>query len=193
MKFLIHIRNLLWLFWSNIHYRHTKGVDLHSTAIDEEDKVETLDDIYHLASKLNRHFDYKDDGVELLWDAIIPPSEAYKQYKNGLLKDDCDGFHSLVYHCLKQSGFTVYELCAQTKREGHCVAIFLYRGLWYVIDYTSVWGSYSRLEPSIEEFNTYFSRNYVNGDKVVNNEVLDYDYEKGKWKALNLKKLFKEI
>lgn len=186
MKLLIHIRNFFWVIWSNIYYK-SKKVELHSTQIDSEDKVKTIDNIDHLVKKLYRYFNYTKDGAELLGDAIIPPCEAYKKYKEGLLKDDCDGFHSLVYHCLIQSGLRAYLLTAQTKKNGHCVTIFRFEGLWYVVDYNNVYGGCRRLEPSIGEFNTYYESNYHKGDKVVINELYEYNYTSGKFKLLNFK------
>lgn len=184
----MHIRNYFWIVWSNVHYRNLKGTEMHSTKVDDEDKVKTLSDVEKLTKRLYRYFEYTKDGAELLFDAILPPCEAYKKYKEGKLKDDCDGFHSLVYHCLKQSGFRTYLLTAQTKKTGHCVTVFRYEGLWYVVDYNNIYGSCRRLEPSIGEFNTYFETNYVNGDKVVINELYEYDYTKGKFIMLNFDK-----
>ena len=186
MKLLIHIRNFFWIIWSNFYYK-SKKAELHSTQIDSKDRVKNINEIDHLVKKLYRYFNYTKDSIELLGDAIIPPCEAYKQYKEGLLKDDCDGFHSLVYHCLIQSGLRAYLLTAQTNKSGHCVTIFKFEGLWYVVDYNTIYGSCRKLEPSIEEFNTYYESNYLRGDKVIINDLYEYNYTKGKFKLLNFK------
>lgn len=191
MRFFLYLKHIFWVWWSN-HYYKKHGAELHSTEIDPKDNVKDLQYVRWMVERLYKTFEYTKDSAELLGDAIIPPCEAYKKYKEGKLKDDCDGFHSLVYHCLKQSGFKTYLLTANTGKNGHCVTTFRYMGLWYVVDYNEIYGSCRRLEPSVQEFNDYYSKKYCNNKKVIYNALLEYDYEQGKFVLLNNKKTFYE-
>ena len=191
MRFLINLKNLIWIWWSNYHYKKI-GAELHSTAIDPSDTARTMNSLLFLMNKLYDKFHYTKDGADLLYDAMIPPCEAYKQYRNGELKDDCDGFHSLVYHCLKFSGFEAYLLTANSIKSGHCVVIFRMDYFWHVVDYNSIYTSTRTLETSLGEFNDYYSKKYCNGQKVLCNNLYSYDYKQGKFIMHNTKKMLEE-
>ena len=184
-KLLGDIGQLIWVAWSNFLF---KKLERFNTEVDESDKVKNIDDIAYLVRKLYSKFKYTKDGADQFYDAIVPPPETYKRYREGLLKDDCDGFHSLVYHCLKASGFQCYLLITHSVKSGHCTLVFKYQDLWYVCDYTGIYGSTTDLYTTIEEFNLYFERTYSPEKPVNYNALIEYNYETGKFKFLNFDK-----
>ncbi len=188
-KVLGDIKQFIWVAWSNFRFRK---LERFNTEVDGKDKVKDINDIVNLVQRLYSKFKYTNDGIDQLFDAIVPPPETYKQYKEGLLKDDCDGFHSLVYHCLKASGIPCYLLVTSSVKAGHCTTVFKYKNLWYVCDYTGIYGSTKELYTTIEEFNQYFQEKYSKEKPVTYNAFIGYDYEKGKFKFLNFNKTFKE-
>jgi hypothetical protein len=73
-------------------------------------------------------FDYTKDGIDQLGDSITPPPQNYAHYLQDTVKDDCDGFHSLMYHCVKKSGIECYLLSVVSNDGGHCVLVFNVNG-----------------------------------------------------------------
>lgn len=59
----------------------------------------------------------------------MPPPQVYRDYMGGLVKDDCDGFHSLVLHCLRVNGVRCYLLAVEARGAGHCVLLMQYNQL----------------------------------------------------------------
>ena len=181
-KFFLDIINRIWVHWSNLRYRRCVR---HSTDIHVSDKVYSIEDIKIKVNMLYEEFKYTKDGIKELGDAVLPPCEAYSRYLKGTFKDDCDGFHSLVYHCLSNSGVTCYLLTVITGlSKNHCVLVFNFKNKWYVNDYTSVYGGYDSLEKAIEDYNSTYSIHY-RAKKVKYNCFLRYDYLKGKFKFIN--------
>lgn len=186
-KFLYTIQNKIWIRWSNIRF---KKVERFSERIAPEDIVNDTDDILRLAKKIYKNFKYKSDGADQLWDAVLPPCYAYKQYKNkDVFKEDCDGFHALLYHCLVQSSIESYLMSVQTKKSGHCVLVFRLERIWYVIDYDSIYQAGRSLSEMIDNYNSVYSNHYEeNKLKVKFNGFYSYNYKKGKYKMINLLK-----
>lgn len=56
------------------------------------------------AKKLWAHFQYTYDDVTQLFDAMRSPATCYAEYKQGILRDDCDGFHAALYHMVHRGG-----------------------------------------------------------------------------------------
>ena len=169
-----------WPTWSNLRWILKRRVKCNVAAAD---KATTIDGIRSLVRKLYSHFDWtKDDWTEL-WDSVCPPAYNYQRYTKGTLKDDCDGFHALSYHCLYQSGITTIAILSVLQgTSGHAVLIFKLNGSWYVNDYDSVYGGYSSAGQAITEYNKIYIRNYCGGKGTVSyNSLLIWDYNKNKW------------
>ena len=194
VKFFCDISNSFWVHWSNFRFRKSCRFD---TTLLFEDEIHSFSDISPLIKKLYSEFKYKKDGITQLGDAVLPPSEAYRRYTvdkvmtNKYYKEDCDGFHSLVYHCFKNSNLQCYLLTVNAKGCGHCVLVFRYDSVWYVVDYDTLVGVEPNLKSVIEHYNNYFKDCYSDGNKVFYNSLLKYDYKKGKFKMLNYYKTLK--
>lgn len=141
--------------------------------------------IQKLLRKLYAKFKWTADGPDQLWDCITPPPQTYEHYLEGLLQDDCDGFHSLVYHCLFNSGYECYLLSAASLKDGHCVLLFRFKDRWYVIDYTSIENGYNTAEEAVQSYNEIYIKRY-DAEPVVMNNIVTYNYKNGTfhWKRL---------
>lgn len=182
-RFFAYLANkFYWVPWSNFRYRNEER---HSKNLLSQHNVSSLDDIQNLARIVYRNFEYTKDGPDLLWDAVCPPPYAYKQLLSGKpFRDDCDGFHSLMYHCLSQNGITCYLMVVSAVGCGHCVLTFYYNNAWHVLDYTTIYYS-SPADPLayvVGEYNAAYVKRYSKvRSEVFFNGFLSYNYEKGKF------------
>lgn len=177
----------LWCLWSNIRFKNVERFD---TKLLEIDRVASLNDIKTLVKRLYSCFIWTADGIDQLGDAVTPPPQNYKTYMNRPLKDDCDGFHSLVYHCLYNSGIECYLLAVNPAKmgQGHCVLVFKLNDRWYVNDYSKVYNGFTNLKDAIKNYNESYPIRY-NTEKVVYNGLIKYSYDSGKFSLQNIDKL----
>lgn len=179
-----------WPMWSNLRWRN--ALKDHSVA--DEYLVKNLADIKVLVRLLYKKFKWVADDSTELGDSITPPAQCYRDFCNGLLEDDCDGFHSLVYHCLAKSGVRCYLMSVVSDDGGHCVLVFNYKDNWYVNDYSKVHNGFATLKEAVEDYNKTYTNSYCEeGSKVVYNGFIEYNYTTGKFKSVKhqLKKLLK--
>lgn len=177
-----------WCWWSN--YRFKKSIR-NNLKVNEEDLVSTYKQVQALVAKLYKKFEWTADGADQLYDAMTPPPQNYQYYLDGLLKDDCDGFHALVYHCLYNSGIKCSLFTANAINSGHCILAFTLSDKWYVVDYNKVYKGYDTLEEAVDEYNKVYPTIY-NSKKIIYNGFIQYDYEKGKWYQTSAKELTKK-
>lgn len=187
-KIVKDIAMLWWSFWSNIRFKDSIRNNIN---IKDEDKVKNLSDIKKLVQKLYKKFKWTKDGIDQLGDAITPPPQNYQHYLDGILKDDCDGFHSLVYHCLFNSDIKCYLLTANPVKGGHCVLLFNLNKKWHVNDYTRVYGGYDTPEEAISTYNIEYQNRYKKKEVVLNG-IIEYNYTTGKFYPTSLEKIKKE-
>ena len=198
-----------WIPWSNFRFRHEERFNV---AVDDEFKIFDLtigkqvtshntDNRYRageilqgLAKKLYSKFEYTNDGADQLWDAVLPPPYAYKQFSNNeKYKEDCDGFHSLLLNCLHATGIPAYLTVVWARGSGHCVLVCHLGGFWYLVDYTNVYSVDGQLSELIEKYNEEFVKIYKGcKSKVLYNCFLGYNYKKGKFYMANPEKELKK-
>lgn len=174
-----------WCFWSNIRFRKSIKENIE---IKKEENIKTIDDILTLVFKLYQKFKWTKDGFDQLFDAITPPPQNYQHYLDGLLKDDCDGFHSLVYHILYNNNINCYLLTANAINGGHCILLFKLNNLWYINDYKKIYGGKEDVKEIIQEYNQIFSKNYKTKE-VLFNGLVSYNYENKRFHKVNFKKI----
>lgn len=183
MTMLAYIANrFFWIPWSNFRYRKEER---HSTFLREEDTVNSIPSIQALARRLYEQFDYTSDGPNELWDAVCPPPYAYAQVTSGSrLRDDCDGFHSLMYHCLSQSGIPCYLLSVSAPGGGHCVLTFYFQHCWHVLDYRTLYTNYptSTLSDTVAEYADTYVKVYRKNGPAYFTGLYSYDYKSGKFR-----------
>lgn len=173
--------NVWWPLWSNFRWRKA----LKQCEVKSEDIVDNLVKIKVLVKKLYSKFKWVADDLRDLGDSITPPAQNYSDYLNGLLEDDCDGFHSLVYHCLQASGVRSYLMSVVTDDMSHCVLVFNYKNKWYVNDYNKVYEGYATLKEAVEAYNISYLDCYCkDGSEVLYNAFIEFNYTTEKFKAV---------
>ena len=174
-----------WCWWSNTRF---KDAIRDNKKVNDEDLVSTYKQVQTLVAKLYKKFKWTADGPDQLWDAMTPPPQNYQHYLDGLLKDDCDGFHALVYHCLYNSGIKCSLFTANAINSGHCILVFTLNSKWYVVDYSKVYKGYDTLEEAIDEYNKVYPTIYKSKE-ILFNGFVQYNYETGKWFRTSAKRL----
>ena len=194
-----------WIPWSNLRFRHEERFN---AVVDDKFKIfdcttgtPNADNRYQagailqvLAKRLYSKFEYTKDGADQLWDAVLPPPYAYKQFSNNdKYKEDCDGFHSLLLNCLHATNIPAYLTVVWARGCGHCVLVCHLAGFWYLVDYTNVYAVGGQLSELIEEYNKEFVKTHKKcKTKVLYNCFLGYNYKKGKFYMANPEKELKK-
>lgn len=178
-KYFGDLFTLIWCWWSNIRFKKSERFN---TSILDIDKVSNLNEIKNLVKKLYNSFIWTADDITQLGDAVTPPPETYKQYLEHPLKDDCDGFHSLVYHCLYCSNIECYLLTVNPAKmgDGHCILVFKLNDRWHINDYNIIYNGFSTIEDAIKNYNEKYPSIYKTKE-VVYNGLVKYDYKEGKF------------
>ncbi len=196
-----------WVPWSNFRYRKEErySIDTDSQILAKIQNIVSTSssqssicsNFSSLGSRFMKSFEYTKDGADKLWDAVCPPPFAYSQVRNSagannIFKDDCDGFHSLVYHYLHTAGIECYLMTVQAFPAGHCVLLFSINNSWYVWDYYSVYtklADSTSLQSVVGNYNDLYRHLYSNvKTDVYCNCFLEYDYLKGKFYICNPEK-----
>ena len=134
-NFIIKIGNWLWGLWSNLRWCKAKKVyplqpvDLISKR-DITCSYDVIKFCKEAATRIHSNFTWTEDGIDQLKDAIRPPAQCYSDAINSHLDDDCDGFHSALYHIMSQTsllelGLKPYLLSITDRygRGAHCFFI----------------------------------------------------------------------
>lgn len=175
-----------WCFWSNIRFK--KAIRKNIALLDEDKQIKSIIDITKIVDNVYKKFKWTSDGIDQLFDAITPPPQNYQHYVDGLLKDDCDGFHSSVYHILHNNNLLCCLLTTNAINGGHCVLLFKFENKWYINDYKRIYGGNIDIEKTIKDYNEIYQKLYKS-KKVLYNGLVRYDYEKGKFYKETLKNL----
>ena len=195
VNFFLAIATMWWVFWSNLRFKKS----VKHISVRDEDLIDGYDPVTvrKLCSTIYKKFKYTPDGFDKLWDAITPPTQNYKDYTEGEVRDDCDGFHSLLYYflsygCDKGEEFLkvghIYLLSVCAKGGGHCVLVYEYNHKWHVIDYKTVYKGFNTLEEAVADYNKDYVVKYkdIKGD-VFYNGLVEYDFGKEKFKRVRFK------
>ena len=131
MKRLIKLFAEFWLvarvYWSN--YRNTNN--LVKCPVEQDLDLSTVSKLAKYINKAYSKFTYTYDGPDELFDSMRFPAQCYyEQFVKGSLRDDCDGFHSALYHVMSQTsllelGLKPYLLSITDRygRGAHCFFI----------------------------------------------------------------------
>ena len=170
----------VWCKWSN--FRFKDSLQGFSVGLAEEDQISgSMAEIRKLIPRLYKRFTYTKDGIDQLGDAITPPPQTYQYFLDGELKDDCDGFHSLMHYVLSSNGIKCYLLTAHAFRLGHCILLFTHKNKWYVNDYNTISGPSNSPAEAVAKYNEIFVNRYNAKSEVFYNGLVNYDYILGKF------------
>ena len=177
-----------WIHWSNFRWRKALRQACETLS---EDKAITTNEVKDLAAKLMTRFVWTRDSWDQLFDSILPPPQAYKTYLHGKLTDDCDGFHSLLYHCLKQSGRECYLMTVNALGAGHCIILLHNSGAWHIIDYKHVYDGCDTAQEAAQKYLDIFQELYNSRSKAFFHSYAAFDYVRGKFVFLKRKEVEK--
>ena len=190
IKLLGNLIISLWCRWSNHRFRECIRSNI---GTEPTDKVGTLQELKALVERLYSCFIWTADDISQLGDAITPPPQNYAIYLDRPLRDDCDGFHSLVYHCLYNSGIDCYLLTVTPKKftDGHCVLLFYLDGKWHVNDYMNIYEGFETPEEAIEDYNKLYFTEHKDLGPIVFNGLVEYNYVSGKFNRTSIQEIIK--
>ena len=171
MRALIKLFANFWLvarvYWSN--YKNAGNI----ADYDVEDNLDlsTVSKLAKYIDKSYSKFTYTYDGPDELFDSMRFPAQCYyDQFVKGILRDDCDGFHSSAYHIATRYGYDAYILTYMTSHliDSHTVLEIRKNNSLYKIDY-------SRLitGKTIDDL--------IKGKNVIAYNLVKFNYKQKKW------------
>ena len=172
----------IWLsyikpYWSRFRWRDRLAGD----TLPVPKNIITRADIQSFLNECYPVFEWTMDGITQLTDSYRPLPYLYNEYYDAKkaggaakFKDDCDGYHTVVWHVLNANSIECALITLVTKpfTKSHTMCAYKAteggRTVYYVIDYNWIRGVYTSLE------------DFVNAYKLpVRYWQLDkYDYEK---------------
>ena len=179
--------NHLWVFWSNIRWK--KSERFYKEILEEDSHITTIKSMGEVVNRVYRKFKYTSDGADQLWDCITPPPQNYLHYVNGELKDDCDGWASIMHFILHYNNIESYVLSVEESWDGHCVCLFKLNDKWHINDYNDIHKGFDTPSEAIQNYNEHYAKVYNPKTPVCYNGIIKYNFEKGKFKLVDLNKL----
>lgn len=188
-NFFHKIVNHLWVFWSNIRWH--KSARFYNEILPEDSNLKTIKAIQETVSRVYSKFKYTADKADQLWDCVTPPPQNYKHYVEDQIKDDCDGWAAVMHYVFYKNDIESYILSVEEKWDGHCVCLFKFKHKWYINDYNSIHEGFYDMNEAINNYNEIYAKEYKPKTPVCHNGLVKYDFEKGKFKLVNLKRIQK--
>ena len=168
-----------WIFWSNHRW---KDVERFNQEVDKEYlDLDSIDKIKSMTKEAYKNFKWTMDGPDQLFDSMCPPPYNYKRFKEGILKDDCDGYHALMYQILHANNIECYLMSVVDWQWGHCILLFKFQDKWHTMDYTSVHDAFDTAEEAIKSYTDDYAKR-CRRKYLDTNGFVEYDYKTGKWK-----------
>lgn len=172
----------LWLnkikpFWSKIRWKSKLSVKSNMCY----EQLDTIDDVKSMCKDVYNTFEWTQDGLDELFDSYRPVEYLYTEYiknkgTNNKFKDDCDGFHSVIYHILVHNGYDagLITIITNPLLKSHTMAIFKDRYCYYLVDYNELMKfsdscSIQDIVDSYNRANSYKPEYYWN--------IQQYDYD----------------
>lgn len=133
--------NYIKLFWSKIRWCGKRKIK----AVPCTESLTSLGDIRQMCKTVYRSFEWTMDDISELFDSFAPVEYLYNYYRDSeeaaeKFKDDCDGYHSVIYHILTQCGYDAALLTIATSpiSKSHTMTLFKLDGKYYLVNYTSI-------------------------------------------------------
>lgn len=154
MLWLKYLRN----FWSMIRWNgKRKEVSREMISVNDGNLKSTLKDVYS-------HYQWAMDDVSQLFDSMRPAPYLYNQYleaklNDKVVEDDCDGYHTIIYHMLKNNGYRVALITLVTDPISQSHTMVAIKDIiddgtvsYRVVNYTAITGPYITLEKFVEQY-----------------------------------------
>lgn len=160
---------LIAMFWCNVWRNFWSWIRWHKYTKIESMPVPEVNDKNLRTTLFRRYSRYQwtADGIDELGDSFRPPQYNFNESEKavmdssaGPLRGDCDDYHSMVYHILKNNGYNVALITVVTKpfTKSHTMTVIRdvnesTREISYrVIDYTAVKGPFSTLQEFVDQY-----------------------------------------
>lgn len=164
-------------FWSSIRWWSERKIEGKEVT---EKVTNALTSVRSMCREVYSKFDWTMDDISQFFDSLRPCEYLYNWYKDSTreepLKDDCDGYHSLIYHILKSNGFDccIFTIATNPIKNSHTMTLYKYNDAYYLINYTSI-RKYSNctIQDIVDDYN---KRNGLKKEHYWNTQ--EYDYEK---------------
>lgn len=125
--------------WSNIK---NNGDITEISVVESIDSKDTafLTKLRALTKEVYSKFAWTMDNAEDLFDCMRTPARCYSDFKQGVLSDDCDGFHACIMQILKKSNTDSVLLTYMVPNLNDCHTILAAKNnnYYYKVDYTTV-------------------------------------------------------
>ncbi|MBO7732406.1 MAG: hypothetical protein J6S67_07630 [Methanobrevibacter sp.] len=177
------INKFWWPHWSNLRWSKLVTED---PPLQPEDIITDIESLQSVCKRLYEKFVWAHDGIDELFDAVMPPPMVYKEYLDGSIIDDCDGFHSTLYHMVAKSGYRCFLLCVLAHKKGHCVLLCQINDKWYVCDYTRIYAGVDNPMDAINEYNAEYVQLYHADSDVFYDGLTLYDYDSSKFRSYKI-------
>ena len=165
------------LWWSKVRWFNKRKIESKECT----EKVNSLTDIRLMCIDVDKRFEWTMDNIDQLFDSYRPTEYLYEMYHDSTIekpfKDDCDGFHTVIYHILKQNGYKCALLTIATNpmKYSHTMTLFVDTdGRYCLVNYNAVhkYADGTTIQQIIDEYN------YANGFKKEYFWTLhEYNYE----------------
>ena len=163
----------LRLFWSSIRWCRKRKITS-NTVVEKVDS--TITSVRAMCNKVYSKFEWTIDDFSQLFDSLRPCGYLYNWYqestKENPLKDDCDGYHSIIYHILTANGFNaaIFNVVTSPISKSHTMTLYKRDNNYYLVDYTSVikYSGGVKIQDIVDDYNKrhgYKKEHYWNVQK----------------------------
>lgn len=173
---------MVWLRYIKPSWSHFRWRDrLAGDTLPVPKNIITRADIQSFLNECYPVFEWTMDGITQLTDSYRPLPYLYNEYYDAKkagggnkFKDDCDGYHTVVWHVLNYNSIECALITLVTKpfTKSHTMCAYKVKesgaAKYYVVDYNSIKGPYKDLESFVDFYR--LPVRYWQLDK--------YDYEK---------------
>lgn len=157
---------MVWLRYIKPSWSHFRWRDrLAGDTLPVPKNIITRADIQSFLNECYPVFEWTMDGITELTDSYRPLPYLYNEYydakkagSGNKFKDDCDGYHSVVWHVLNYNSIECALITLVTKpfTKSHTMCAYKAteggRTVYYVIDYNRIRGVYTSLEDFVNAY-----------------------------------------
>ena len=173
-------------FWSKLRWwKQRKEVSKEVIHVDDTNLKAMAQDVY-------RNYKWTMDDWTEFFDSMRPAPSLYNEYlaaketpEADKVLDDCDGFHTIIYHILKNNGYNVALITVVTNpiTKSHTMCLIKDGPKSFrVVNYTTIKGPYATIQEFIDDYSTPARCWCLDG----------YNYEKKKFYNIDEKRFEEE-
>lgn len=191
IKFFAYIW-LNWLkpIWSKMRWSKYNKIKSDSNGFCSDD----INQIRNMSREVYSKFEWVMDNFTQLFDSYRPIPMIYNEYIDATItgkvfKDDCDGYHSCIYHILQNVetlDCAIITLVTKPMSQSHTMCVFTKiennEKRYYLVDYNNIFGGFNSAQEIVDD---YIKRRNI---PVRYWNLQKYNYEKSKFYTISKKK-----